>query len=88
MYLKWHIERMFKPGCNTRGKALPFSDLPRASSSGAGTEAQSTLNMLLSHCRCSPEGRAFLYDELALSAGSGALEREVLDTLTDMLVGE
>lgn len=56
---------------------------------GAGVgEAQGTLTMLLSHCRSSQEGKAFLYDELALSAASGALGTFALGTLIDMLLGE
>lgn len=55
---------------------------------GGGSEAQGTLAMLLKHCRSSQEGKAFLYDELALSAGSGALSSDALDTLIEMLGGE
>lgn len=55
---------------------------------GGVTAVQGTLTMLLNHCRSSQEGKAFLYDELALSAGSGALGSGALDTLVEMLSGE
>lgn len=46
-----------------------------------------TLTMLVNHCRSSQEGKAFLYDELALSAATGALGGGALDALVDMLSG-
>ncbi|CAM9248195.1 unnamed protein product, partial [Ectocarpus sp. 12 AP-2014] len=54
----------------------------RFHTSGAGD----TLAMLMNHCRSSQEGKAFLYDELALSAGTGALGSNALDALVNMLL--
>ncbi|CAM9123067.1 unnamed protein product [Ectocarpus sp. 12 AP-2014] len=54
----------------------------RFQTSGAGD----TLAMLMNHCRSSQEGKAFLYDELALSAGTGALGSDALDALVNMLL--
>ncbi|CBJ26655.1 conserved unknown protein [Ectocarpus siliculosus] len=54
----------------------------RFQTSGAGD----TLAMLMNHCRNSQEGKAFLYDELALSAGTGALGSDALDALVNMLL--
>lgn len=55
----------------------------RFHTSGAGD----TLAMLMNHCRSSQEGKAFLYDELALSAATGALGSDALDALVNMLLG-
>lgn len=49
--------------------------------------AAETISMLMTHTRSSQEGRAFLYDELALSAGTGGLGSSALDALMDMLNG-
>lgn len=54
---------------------------------GVDAAVQGTLTMLLNHCRSGVEGKAFLYDELALSAASGGLGSSALDTLVEMLSG-
>lgn len=49
--------------------------------------AADTISMLMKHTRSSQEGRAFLHDELALSARTGGLGSDALDALMDMLTG-
>ena len=67
-------------------------DSPGDAGGGASSFQESgaadTISMLMNHTRSSQEGRAFLYDELALSAGTGGLGSDALDALMDMLSGE
>eukprot|EP00903_Cladosiphon_okamuranus_P011447 g10784.t1 len=71
------------------GGAMLSQDSPDNVGGGASgfqdSGAADTISMLMDHTRSSQEGRAFLYDELALSAGTGGLGSDALDALMEML---
>eukprot|EP00752_Nemacystus_decipiens_P018674 g16742.t1 len=73
------------------GGAMLSQDSPGDAGGGASgfqdSGAADTISMLMNHTRSSQEGRAFLYDELALSAGTGALGSDALEALVEMLSG-